>query len=217
MSQIPNLYTENSFDEGFCGCNSYTGEKCAGHTQKYADESYTGKFPMAFGSRGDHVITLQRFLVSRLVLTMGTTPYGYFGKATQKALTDLEQPIVIYNEKELNEILGIMPAIPAVSQRPTVNSGLSTNWKDTAKDPNQVMGILGRLGSLVKKKPATAKGPEVAPGITQSATPGVTPGTQSTTDTPPTTPAAIPPAVWVVGGLVLLIVVVFVVMKALKD
>lgn len=210
-------YVEEKLEKGFsnfCGCNSFTGEKCTKHDNF---EDYTGKFPMAKGTRGDHVEALQRFLVSKLVLVMGKTAYGYFGDATENGLKKLSLPIVINSEAELVNILGLEPT-PVVSQKPDANLSLTNpqlyaqTWKQAAKDPNQALSILDRLKSLGAKKPLDANTKVNVDNLPATNT------TSNTTETAPKPVATpVPTAVWIVGGLVVLILVVFLVMKSLQD
>lgn len=204
----------------FCGCNSYTGEKCTEHNNF---EDYTGKFPMAKGTRGDHVEALQRFLVAKLVLVMGKTPYGYFGDATEKGLKSLNLPIVISSEAELLSILGLEPVKPLISQKPDVNLSLTNpqlydkTWKQAAKDPNQALSLLERAKGLFGKKPADANTKVNVDNLPANSSANTTSNTANTTNTDTTAKKPVPTAVWIVGGLVVLILVVFLVMKTLKD
>ncbi len=214
---------ENGFSN-FCGCNSFTGEKCTDHkTAQFDDyEDYTGKFPMAKGTRGDHVEALQRFLVSKMVLVMGKTPYGYFGDATEKGLKQLNLPVLISSEAELLSILGLEPATPAVSQKPDPNLFLTNpqmyanNWKQAAKDPNQFLSIADRIKGLVGKKPQLDANTKVNVDNLPANAAGTATDTNAAATTTPAK-APIPTVVWIVGGLVVLILVVFLVMKTLKD
>ncbi len=219
-----NKNVEEKLEKGFsnfCGCNSYTGEKCTEHNNF---EDYTGKFPMAKGTRGDHVEALQRFLVSKLVLVMGKTPYGYFGDATETGLKKLNLPIIINSEAELLTILGlepITPVTPAVSQKPDVNLSMTnpklydTKWKDAAKDPNQFLSILDRAKGLFGKKPLNANTKVNVDNLPADSSTNTT--ASNTTNTAATAKKPVPTAVWIVGGLVVLILVVFLVMKMLKE
>ncbi len=212
----------------FCGCNSYTGEKCTEHNNF---EDYTGKFPMAKGTRGDHVEALQRFLVSKLVLVMGTIPYGYFGDATERGLKKLNLPVVVSSEAELLSILGlepITPTTPVIIQKPDVNLSLTNpqlydkNWKQAAKDPNQFLSIADRIKGLLAKKPQDANANtkvnvDNLPADSSTNAASNTANTANTTNTADAAKKPVPTAVWIVGGLVMLILVVFLVMKALKD
>ncbi len=220
---------EQKLEKGFsnfCGCNSFTGEKCTKHNPGANFEDYTGKFPMAKGTRGDHVEALQRFLVSKMVLVMGKTPYGYFGDATEKGLKQLNLPVMISNEAELLSILGLEPITPAVSQKPDANLSITNpqlydkTWKQAAKDPNQTLSILDRAKGLFGKKPQDANTkvnvdnlPADAAAI-EKATAERIAAEKAAADA---AKKPVPTAVWIVGGLVVLILIVFLVMKTLQE
>ena len=86
----------------------------------------------------------------------------------------------------------------------------SSNWKQFGKDPNQVFAGLGKLKELTARKP---KDPNAGADTTNSLPAGLL-GADATL-APPATP--IPPVVYIVGGLVLLVVLIFVFMQMLKD
>lgn len=139
-------------EENFCGCQNYGGCTCNAESQFF---EYTGggTFPMRKGIRGDHVKALQVALNTKFN-TPATlriiTPTDYWGYKTEALMRYHNLPLEIPNAQVLQQILkGKIPNVSNVSTASSNTNTTSANtWKDSLKDPNKALGLLGQISTI---------------------------------------------------------------------
>jgi hypothetical protein len=145
--------------DSICGCNNYSGCGCGSGENQFFSYTGGGSFPMKKGTRGEHVRALQVALNTKFPTPASLriiTPTDYWGDKTQALIEFHDLPTIIPNAQVLQAILegknpkkvlgSVLAGLSGSNKESnTGESRTTTTWKDSLKDPNQALGLFGKL------------------------------------------------------------------------
>jgi hypothetical protein len=169
-------------------------------------------FPLKKGSNHAIIKDLQVALSNKFATPASMkigSPTTYWGEKTQALIEYHGLPSVIQTREELDAILaGQKPQ--STQATASSASALPSNWKDTIKNPNAVLGLLGNLSNI--RQNLGGRNQNTSP---QTQMPVSMPADFQTFPQQQPQPQRrnIPTVVWVAGGLVILVIILFLLLK----